>query len=311
MALNLKSRRYNFTVRVMCLSFLLAFACTVVRVLLLVEGKCIASLQEDPAEDSLCLLGLLLFAPLQCKGLNLTSASVMGNWTASFAERLLLIYRWTPFPAMSGRDPPNRGPQPHQFRPLPFSRRWTPFPAMSGRDPPKRGPPPHQFRPLPFSRRWTPFPAVSGRDPPKRGAATWPQCSFHFGFNLLFSLAQGKCIASLQEDPAEDSLCLACFCCATTVQGLELDLRFCDGKLDCFFCWTASPYLTAGPLFQPWAAEILQKGGRRHISSDLYLFFQALDPLFQPWAAEILQKGRRNLASNVLPLGSSQCLCHT
>ena len=49
------------------------------------------------------------FAPLQCKGLNLTSASVMGNWTASFAERLLLILRWTPFPAMSGRDPPNRG----------------------------------------------------------------------------------------------------------------------------------------------------------------------------------------------------------
>ena len=78
-------------------------------------------------------------APLQCKGLNLTSASVMGNWTASFAERLLLIYRWTPFPAMSGRDPPNRGPQPHQFRPLPFSRCWTPFPAVSGRDPPKRG----------------------------------------------------------------------------------------------------------------------------------------------------------------------------
>ena len=61
-------------------------------------------------------------APLQCKGLNFTSASVMGNWTTSFAERLLLIYRWTPFPAMSGRDRPNRGPQPNQFRPLPFSR---------------------------------------------------------------------------------------------------------------------------------------------------------------------------------------------
>ena len=185
-------------------------------------------------------------APLQCKGLNFTSASVMGSWTASSAERLLLIYRWTPFPAMNGRDPPKRGPQPHQFRPLPFSRCWIPFPAVSGRDPPKRGPPPHQFRPLPFSRRLTPYWAVSGRDPPKRGAATWPQCSFHFGFNLLFSLAQGKCIASLQEDPAEDSLCLASFYCATTVQGLEPDLR-CDGKLDCFFCWTASPYFTLDP----------------------------------------------------------------
>ena len=49
-------------------------------------------------------------------------------------------------------------------------------------------------------------------------------------------LLEGKCIASLQEDPAEDSLCLACFYCATLVQGLELDPRFCDGKLDCFYC---------------------------------------------------------------------------
>ena len=47
---------------------------------------------------------------------------------------------------------------------------------------------------------------------------------------------------------------------------------------------------TAGPLFQPWPAEILQKGGRRHISSELYLFPGA-GLLFQPWAAEILQKG--------------------
>ena len=94
-------------------------------------------------------------APLECKGLNLTSASVMGSWTASIAERLLLIYRWTPFPAMSGRDPPKRGPPPHQFRPLPFSSCWTPYCALSGRDPPKRALPPHQFRPSPFSRCWT------------------------------------------------------------------------------------------------------------------------------------------------------------
>ena len=40
--------------QVMSLSFLLAFACTEKSVLVL-EGKCIASLQEDPAEDSLCL----------------------------------------------------------------------------------------------------------------------------------------------------------------------------------------------------------------------------------------------------------------
>ena len=66
-------------------------------------------------------------APLECQGLNLTSASVMGNWTASIAERLLLIYRWTPFPALSGRDPPKRGLPPHQFRPSPFSSCWTPI----------------------------------------------------------------------------------------------------------------------------------------------------------------------------------------
>ena len=43
-------------------------------------------------------------------------------------------------------------------------------------------------------------------------------------------------MAVSEEDPAEDSLCLACFYCATTVQGLEPYLRFCDGKLDCFYC---------------------------------------------------------------------------
>ena len=49
-------------------------------------------------------------------------------------------------------------------------------------------------------------------------------------------LLEGKRIASLQGDPARGGLCLACFYCATTVQGLKLDLRFCDGKLDCFYC---------------------------------------------------------------------------
>ena len=203
-------------------------------------------------------------APLQCKGLNLTSASVMGNWTASIAERLLLIYRWTPFPAMSGRDPP------------------------------KRGPPPHQFRPLPFSRCWTPFPAVSGRDPPKRGAATWPQCSFHFGFNLLFSLAQGKCIASLQEDLAEDSLCLASFYCATTVQGLELDLRFCDGKLDCFFCWTASPYLPLDPFSSHERPRSSKQGAASHIRFRPLPFSRRLTPY---WAVSGRDPPKRGAAT--------------
>ena len=152
----------------MCLSFLLAFACKVVRILL--EGKCIASLQEDrPAS----------IAPLQCKGLNLTSASVMGNWTASIAERLFHIYRWTPFPAMTGRDPP------------------------------KRGPPPHQFRPLRFSRRLTPYWAVSGRDPPKRGAATWHQTFCHLVLLSAFATHRGcTTVSSLGSCPLCLSACL-------------------------------------------------------------------------------------------------------
>ena len=124
-------------------------------------------------------------APLQCKGFNLTSASVMGNWS------LLLIYRWTPFPAVSGRDPP------------------------------KRAPPQHQGSPLPFSRGWTPFPAVSGRDPPQLDlnvASISASTCFFFGAGKVHCFfARGAR-------------------CATTMQGLELDLRFCEGNLDCFFC---------------------------------------------------------------------------
>ena len=64
-------------------------------------------------------------ALLQCKGLNLTSASVMGIWTASVADRLLLIYRWTPFWAVSGRDPPRRGAANGTSNELPFgSFQW-------------------------------------------------------------------------------------------------------------------------------------------------------------------------------------------
>ena len=63
---------------------------------------------------------------------------------------------------------------------------------------------------------------------------------------------------------------------------------------------------TAGPLFQPWAAEILQKGGRRSIREVLYLFPGA-GPLFQPWAAEILQKGAPQLDLNVASISALTC----
>ena len=147
-------------------------------------------------------------APLQCKGLNLTSASVMGNWTASIAERLLLI-------------------------PLdPFS---------SHEDPPKRGPPPHQFRPLPFSRCWTPFPAVSGRDPPKRGAAD---------LNVA-SISASTCFFLWRRESALRIPLKIVYAwpasIAPLLQGLELDLRSVMGNWTASF----AERFTAGPLFQP------------------------------------------------------------
>ena len=233
---------------------------------------------------------------------------------------------------------------------LSFSSCWAPFCAAGVLDPPKRGPAASDFRFLPFSLCWTPFPAVSGRDPPKRGAATWHLCSSHFGFNLLFlwrresalllckriplrhynarawtwppllwretgllllligfslstagPLFQPWAAEILQKGAPQLDLNVAsisastcfffgagkvhCFFargsrCATTMQGLELDLRFCEGKLDCFFCWSASPYLP-------------------------------LDPFSSRERPRSSKKGRRNLTSNVLPFGSSQCLCHT
>ena len=66
-------------------------------------------------------------ALLQCKGLNLTSASVIGNWTASFADRLLLIYRRAPFCAVCGRDLPKRGATATSAQTLTFFQALDPF----------------------------------------------------------------------------------------------------------------------------------------------------------------------------------------
>ena len=103
-------------------------------------------------------------------------------------------------------------------------------------------------------------------------------------------LLEGKCIASLQAYPAEDSLCLACFYCATTVQGLELDLRFCDGKLDCFYCWTASPYLPLDP-FSSHERPRSSKKGAAATSVQTFTFFQALDPLLSRERPRSFKKG--------------------
>ena len=178
-------------------------------------------------------------APLQCKGLNLTSASVMGNWTASFADRLLLIYRWTPFPAVSGRDPPKRAPPQHQEVLYLFPGAGPLFQPWAA-EILQKGAPQLDIYVAPIS------------------AST---CYFFGAGKVHCFFARGSR-------------------CATTMQGLELDLRFCEGKLVCFFCWSASPYLP-------------------------------LDPFPSRERPRSSKEGRRNLTSNVLPFGSSQCLCHT
>ena len=129
---------------------------------------------------------------------------------------------------------------------------------------------------------------VEGLTPP------WVMC---LSFLLAFActvvrvlLLEGNFIASLQEGPAEDSLCLACFYCATTVQGLELDLRFCDGKLDCFFCCTASPYLPLNPFSSRERARSSKKGATA-TSAQTFAFFQALDPFLRPERPTSSKKG--------------------
>ena len=121
---------------------------------------------------------------------------------------------------------------------------------------------------------------IEGLTPP------WVMC---LSFLLAFActvvrvlLLEGKCIASLQEDPAEDSLCLACFYCATTVQGLELDL--------CFFCCTASPYLPLDPFLSRERARSFNKGPTA-TSAQTFAFFQALDPFLRPERPTSSKKG--------------------
>ena len=96
------------------------------------------------------------------------------------------------------------------------------------------------------------------------------------------------------------SLCLACFYCATTMQGLELDLRFCDGKLDCFFCWLASPDLPLDP-FSSRERPRSSKKGADATSAQTCTFFQVLDPFSSRERPRSTKKGRRNLTSMCLP----------
>ena len=299
----------------MCLSFLLAFACKVVRVLLL-EGKCIASLQEDPAEDNLCLACFYCATTVQGLELDLRfcdgkldcffcctaspylpldtflsrerARSFKKGPTATSAQTFTFFQVLDPFlrperPTSSKKGATATSAQTFAF----FSRRWTPFWAVSGRDAPKRGPPPHQLRSFNFDVAGPLFEAWEAGILHK--GELQPDVKLG-GFKFVSSFAQGKCIASLQEDPAADSLCLGCFCCATTMQRLELDLRFCDRKLDCFFCWSASPYLPLDPFLRRVRPRSSKKGATA-TSAQTLTFFQALDPFLSRLRPRSSNKG--------------------
>ena len=65
------------------------------------------------------------------------------------------------------------------------------------------------------------------------------------------------------------------------MQRLELDLRFRDRKLDCFFCSSASLYLPLDP-FSSRERPRSSKKGATAISGQTFTFFQALDPFLRP-----------------------------
>ena len=189
----------------------------------------------------------------------------MGNWTASLADRLLVIYRWTPFPAVSGRIL-EKGGRCHITSNL--------YPFLGAR---------------PLLQ-----PCVA--EILQKGALQLDLNVASISASIFIPWAQGKCIASLQEDPAEDNLCVPCFYCATPMQGLELDLRFCDGKLDCFFCWSASPYLPLDP-FSSRERPRSSKKGTGATSVQTFTFFQVLDPFSSPERPRSSNKGRCNLTA--------------
>ena len=74
------------------------------------------------------------------------------------------------------------------------------------------------------------------------------------------------------------------------MQRLELDLRFCDRKLDCFFCSSASPYLPPGPFLRRVRPRSSKKGATA-TSAQTLTFFQALDPFLSRERPRFSQKG--------------------
>ena len=195
---------------------------------------------------------------------------------------------WTPFWGSCSPNLAKRGPAACSFGvpwfSFSFSSRWSPFWGSCSPNLAKRGPAACSFGVpwscLSFSSCWAPFCAAGVLDPPKRGPAA---SDFRFlPFSLvLYPFSQPWAAEILQKGAPQLDIYVAPISASTCY-------FFGAGKVHCFFCkriplrhynaraWTWPPLLwretgllllligfslsTAGPLFQPWAAEILERG---------------------------------------------------
>ena len=300
----------------MCLSFLLAFACTVVRVLLL-EGKCIASLQEDPAEDSLCLA--CFYCATTVQGLELDLRFCDGKLDCFFCCTASPYLPLDTFLSRERARSFKKGPTATSAQTFTFFQALDPFLRPERPRSSKQGATATSAQTFAFFQALDPFLSREFRPRcSKKGATATSAPIFQFwcGWTLFEAWEAGIlhkdrsfnltcqtrwlqicfffCAGKVHCFSARGSRCrqfmLGCFCCATTMQRLELDLRFCDRKLDCFFCWSASPYLPLDPFLRRVRPRSSKKGATA-TSAQTLTFFQALDPFLSRLRPRFSNKG--------------------
>ena len=179
------------------------------------------------------------------------------NWIASFADLLLLPYRWTPFCAVSGLDPP-KGARRHLSTDCHlFPTAGPPFCAVSGLELPKRVQWHLTSGLLPFPAAWNPFLCRQRLGSSKKGSCDLAS-KFAFGATFSAALPQQRrctCVRSLSVPSSASCRCSVCGSCCLDMpplfhnlqsipfipglpssvgraQGPELEFRLCSGKLD-------------------------------------------------------------------------------